>query len=516
MKYTIPSRFFLVLTLFFLCIPLLSSSTLHAAEGDFVWARGIGGTLDDSGNSITVDSDGNVYITGSFQGTVDFDPGPGDTILVSNGNYDIFISKMNPAGDLVWARSFGSDLDDEGWGIFVDAAGNVYTTGYFQNTVDFDPGPGVVDLTSVGHSDIFISKLDNNGDYVGAWAMGGNTYDYGYGIFTDSTGNIYTTGYFQNTADFDPGAGTTSLISNGVEDIFVSKLDSNGNFAWARGIGGAAFDVGLGISRYSSGHLYLTGWFQGTVDFDPGANTNSLTSVGSDDIFILKLDDNGIFTWARSIGGIQTDTGQAVSVDSQGNVYTTGWFNGTVDFDPGAGTNNLIAAGPVGSDIFISKLDNDGLFVWAKAMGGQYSDVGYGLTVDSSDNVYTTGIFQDTADFDPSPTGTFNLDSSGGFDIFVNKLDSNGDFVWAKSMGGTSVTPGSGDFGFDIAVDMFGNIYTTGFFRGTADFDPSPTGTFNLDSNGGSEDIFISKLSGAVNFPWLLFLPAIITPPPAP
>lgn len=481
--------------------------TVYAKDGDFVWAKHMGGGLLDEGYAVTVDSAGNVYTTGYFQGEVDFDPGAGTTNLTSAGGKDIFISKLSTDGSLVWARSFGSNIDDEGWGIFVDSSGNVYTTGYFGNTVDFDPGAGTTNLASKGSSDIFISKLDSNGDFVGAWAMGGTSDDYGYGVLIDDLGNIYTTGYFKNTVDFDPGAGETSLVSEGIEDIFISKLDSSGNFVWAKAIGGLSEDVGIGISLYSSGNIYTTGWFQGTVDFDPGPGMLELTSNNNSyDIYISKLDSNGNFGWARAIGGPSDDRGQAVTVDISGNVYTTGWFNGIVDFDPGPGVSNLDNPNPFSANVFISKLDSNGDFVWARGMGGTASDVGYGISIDVSGNVYTTGsFFGSAADFDPGG-GVFELTSAGGDDIFISKLNGDGNFVWAKSMGA-----GFNDYGYDISVDSSGNVYTTGSFRSTVDFDPGP-GTFNLTS-AGFEDIFISKLSGNASFPWLMFLPAIIGPP---
>ena len=157
-----------------------------------------------------MDAAGNVYTTGYFRGTVDFDPGPGTVELTSAGtsSRDIFISKLDSGGNLVWAKAIGGVSNDFGWGIVADSSGNVYTTGDFVGTVDFDPGTGpseIFELASVGSSDIFISKLDSNGNFVGAWAMGGTADDYGYGIFVDTIGNIYATGYFKNTVDFDPG-----------------------------------------------------------------------------------------------------------------------------------------------------------------------------------------------------------------------------------------------------------------------------------------------------------------------
>jgi hypothetical protein len=485
----------------------------QAEDGDFTWATGFGQTADDEGYDIFVDAAGNVFTTGYFRGTVDFDPGPGTLALTSAANSrDIFISKLDSGGNLVWAKAIGGVSNDMGWGIFADASGNVYTTGDFVGTVDFDPGAATAPLTSLGSSDIFISKLDSNGNFAGAWSMGGNADDYGYGIFLDAAGNIYTTGYFKNTADFNPAAGVEYPLTSasiGVQDIFISKLDNGGNFLWAKAIGGTAADVGLGISLLSTGNVYITGWFQGTVDFNPDAGSmfNLTSRGGSYDVYVCKLDSDGNLVWARAMGGTSEDIGQAVSVDSSGNVYTTGWFNDRADFDPGAGTTFNLTSTGIASDIFISKLDSNGNFVWAKSMGGaSAADVGYGIAVDPAGNVYTTGGFSAAADFDPG-AGTFLLTSAGNEDIFISKLDSSGLFVWAKAMGGPLA-----DYGYDIAVSSAGAVHATGFFQGTADFNPGP-GTFNLVS-AGFEDIFICRLAGPdpvgdAAFPWVLFLPAI-------
>jgi hypothetical protein len=446
-----------------------------------------GGTSNDSGNSIAVDSSGNVYTTGYFQGTVDFDPGAGTSNLTSAGSVDVFVSKLDSSGAVVWAKSFGGASIEYGFSIAVDGSGNVYTTGIFGGTVDFDPGAGTSNLTSAGSEDVFVSKLDSSGNFVWAKRFGGTSSDYGYSIAVDSSGNVYTTGYFQGTADFDPGAGTSNLTSAGNADVFVSKLDSSGTFVWAKGFGGALYDQVSSIAVDSSGNVYTTGIFSGIVDFDPGAGTSNLTSAGSADVFVSKLNSSGALVWAKSFGEASFDLGNSIAVDSSGNVYTTGYFNGTADFDPGAGTSNLTSAGS--ADVFVSKLDSSGNLVWAKSFGGTSNDVGYSIAVDSSGNVYTTGAFVGTADFDPG-AGTSNLGSAGSEDVFVSKLDSSGALVWAKSFGGAS-----SDFGNSIAVDSSGNVYTIGFFQGTADFDPG-AGTSNLTS-AGLTDVFVLKLTSS-------------------
>ena len=471
--------------LLFVTLALLGSLISFTARAqNLVWARSLGGTNQDQGNSVAVDGAGNVYTTGSFAGTADFDPGPGTTNLTSAGSTDIFVSKLDASGSFVWAVRMGGTGIDVGYWLAVDGSGNVYTTGYFNGTADFDPGPGTTSLTSAGSADIFVSKLDASGSFVWARSLGGTGTDVGNSVAVDGSGNVYTTGFFNGTADFDPGAGTANLTSAVNFDIFVSKLDASGSFVWARSLGGTVDDYGNSVAVDGSGNVYTTGFFGGTVDFDPGPGTTNLTSVGGKDIFVSKLDASGSFVWARSLGGTSDDTGYWLAVDGSGNVYTTGIFQGTVDFDPGPGTTNLTSAGS--NDIFVSKLDASGSFVWAVRMGGTGNDVGFSVAVDGSGNVYTTGFFVGTVDFDPG-TGTTNLTSAGGGDIFVSKLNTSGSFVWAVRMGGTV-----DDIGNSVAVDGSGNVYTTGTFRGTVDFDPG-TGTTNLTS-AGSDDIFLSKL----------------------
>ncbi|MEN7548789.1 SBBP repeat-containing protein [Rapidithrix thailandica] len=467
----------------------LYSTPLIAQEPSFQWARSMGGSSVNKGYSIAVDAEGNVYITGFFSGTVDFDPGPGSSNLTAIGDSDIFVQKLDGEGNFVWAKSMGGSSYDHGYSIAVDPEGNVYTTGYFRETVDFDPGPGTSNLTAIGLYDIFVQKLDGEGNFVWAKSMGGVGNDYGESIAVDAEGNVYTTGSFYETVDFDPGPGASHLTSNGSNDIFVQKLDGEGNFVWAKSMGEVGNDFGESIAVDAEGNVYTTGSFYETVDFDPGPGTSNLTAIGDSDIFVQKLDVEGNFVWAKSMGRSSDDNGFSIAVDAEGNVYTTGYFYGTVDFDPGPGSNHLTANG--GWDIFVQKLDGEGNFVWARSIGGRGNDYGESIAVDPEGNVYTTGSFNEKGDV-YTTTGflgeAVDFTSNGDSDIFVQKLDVEGNFVWAKSMGGSRDDKGS-----SIAVDPEGNIYTTGYFEGTVDFDPGP-GSSNLTSNG-SEDIFVQKLS---------------------
>ena len=402
------------------------------------------------------------------------------------------------AQNFQWAKRLGEISTDRVKSMALDAAGNIYSTGFFGGTVDFDPGPATFNLT--GNGDVFILKLDASGNFLWAKSMGGVQADQSNAIAIDAAGNIYTTGTFLGTADFDPGSSTYNLISAGGGDIFVSKLDANGDFIWAKNMGGTNNDVAVSMAIDASGNIYTSGYFRGTSDFDPGVLTYSLTSEGSTnyDIFISKLDASGNFIWAKNLGGADEDRGSCIALDGSGNVYTTGFFYNAADFDPGASTYTLNTVSPGYPDIFISKLDASGNFVWAKSIGSIWDDRASSVAVDATGNVYTTGYFQETADFDPGPA-THNMSTTLGgsdADIFVLKLNSTGDFIWAKTMGGASTEQGA-----SIAIDAFGNVFTTGTFDGTADFDPGP-GIYNLTGMGGTSDIFISKLNAAGDFVW--------------
>ncbi|HNR86597.1 MAG TPA: SBBP repeat-containing protein, partial [Taishania sp.] len=432
---------------FILVYTIISSLLLNAqTHADFEWAHSMGSSNADEGASIKIDNFGNVYTIGTFEGTVDFDPSAATFNLTSQGQTDIFITKFSASGDFIWAKALEGTGADYGDGIDVDALGNVYTTGRFTGTTDFDPNAGTFNITSQGSNDIFISKLDAAGNFVWAKSIGGGSSDYGKSIALDASGNIYVTGAFQATVDFDPGIGTFNLSAVGTWDVFVLKLNTVGDFVWAKSFGGTSNDEGRKIAVDGSGNIYTTGFYSSTTDFNPNAGTFNITSQGSADVFISKLDASGNFVWAKSIGGTSADHGYGLTLDALGNVLITGRFNNSVDFDPGAGVYNLSSQG--NADVFILKLDALGDFVWAKTLGGTAADYGQSITVDINNNIYITGYFNGTVDFDPG-VGVKNISSLGGTDVFILKLDANGNFVWAKSIGGTGA-----DVGNAIAVNV--------------------------------------------------------------
>ena len=466
-------------------IGIIATSFCFSQNPSFGWAAQVGGTSFDWGYSITTDDLGNIYTVGSFGNTVDFNPGSESTILTSNGLSDIFIQKLDPNRNLIWVKQIGGTGLDRSNSVITDVDGNVYLIGSFRETVDFDPSAGIMSLTSNGIDDIFVLKLDSNGNLIWVKQMGGVSTEVGLEIVVDDNGNIYATGYFMGTTDFDPGAGNVVLTSNGNEDIYIQKLDSNGSLIWVKQIGGTSIDLGRSMAVDNNSDIYITGTFAGTVDFDPGTGTFSLTSNGVEDIFVQKLDPDGNLIWVKQMGSAFLDWSNSISIDVNGDVYTTGRFSSTVDFDPGSGVTNLTSNG--NTDIYIQKLDSDGNFCWVKQMGGTSEDAAKAISVDVNGFIYSTGRFSSTVDFDPG-SGALELTSNGNTDVYIQKLDPDGNLIWVGQIGGTD-----DDEGLSLTIDIIGNIYTTGIFEETVDLDPG-TGNQVFTSNGAF-DIFILKLN---------------------
>ena len=472
---------------FLKAFPLVALS-LTPAYGQ--WAFGVGNTLAETANSVAVDGSGNVYITGTFQGTVDFDPSGGTSNLTSAGNTDVYFAKYSSSGVLTWAKNIGGTGADVSNGIVVDGSGNVYITGYFNSTADFDPNAGTSNLVSNGGTDIFLAKYNSSGSLTWANKIGGTSNELGRAVALDGSGNVYITGEYRSTVDFDPGAGTQSLTSAGNADVFVAEYSSAGAYVLAFGMGGTSIDAGYGIGVDGVGLISVAGRFQGTADFDPGAGTSNLTSAGGYDIFLAQYDNTGALQHDYGFGGLNNDWALGLVVDNGGgDMYVTGQFDGTVDFNPLVGVTNLTSNG--GVDAFFAKYDASLGLVWAKNVGGSSDDAANGIAFDGSGNVYITGDYQTTlndADFDPG-AGTAILN---GYGLFFAKYNSSGSYVWAKAV---TATGGSGNTGKSIAVDGSGNVYVTGVFIETTDFDPG-SGTTTI-TNNSSDDVFLAKYTSS-------------------
>lgn len=238
--------------------------------------------------------------------------------------------------------------------------------------------------------------------------------------------------------DFDPGAGSALLSTNGSYDAFVASYTSAGAFNWAKRVGGTLDDQGMGIVSNGSGDIFVTGGFKGTnVDFDPGVGSFPLTASDKD-IFILKLDAAGNFGWAKKIGGGAEDVGVDMALDPLGNLCITGVFEGSVDFDPDGGV--VLLAGQGGYDIFVGSYSNAGALNWARSMGGTGSELTRGICTDGSGSVYTVGLFYQTVDFN-TDAGTLNFTAINGSDGFLHKLSTGTTGIQVQMAGDLKIYP---------------------------------------------------------------------------
>jgi hypothetical protein len=316
----------------------------------------------------------------------------------------------------------------------------------------------------------------------------------------DAAGNTYIVGAFSGSADFDPGPGMASLTAAGIPDLFVVKLNSAGVLVWAHRIGAATRDVsptGIALGN-AGGSLYITGSFNGTVNFNPGGNA-PMTAIGDRDAFLLILNVDGSYATALQFGGPTAVTiARAVAVDAFDQIYLVGSFTRTVDFDPNGTTSTLTAVGTV-PDAFALKLDFARRLVWADAFGGPgFYDLALAVTVDNLGNAFVAGQFEATVDFDPSSSGFDYRSAAGVYDAFVLKLDAAGHPVWVDTFGGVN-----GDVASALAVDGAGNVYVSGYFYAAADFDPGP-GQRRIATHGDSQpDAFLLKLDSGGGFTWV-------------
>ncbi|TNE44760.1 MAG: hypothetical protein EP343_29310 [Deltaproteobacteria bacterium] len=397
--------------------------------------------------NLAVDSQNNIIVAGEFYSRTSL----GHSALESQGGTDIVVGKMDPQGNWLWARAAGSLGDESPTALTVDAQDNVIMVGTFGadwvgTLVDF----GGAKLSTQGKSNLVIAKLNKDG----AWQWG--TQSKGLctpvDVVTDQQNNIYVTGYFSGVADF----GETQLTAEGEEEyIFVAKLDPNGKWLWATYYGSRGSNYGSGLAVDSKGNVYFSGTFAKlsmSNNSSPGWNRKA-------DILIAKLDSNGKWLWTKSVG-TQTYTGAGgkVAVDKNDNVVVTA--------SAGHGFGRDLPKQDINSnsDVFVGKLDPKGEWLWLKGTGNAGQDGGDDIQVDANNNVLIAGSFQHTVLF-----GSTELTSAGDSDLFLAKLDSDGNWLWARRAG----TP-KYDFSCGMVLDREGFAITglhwggfgTGIFSG--------------------------------------------------
>jgi hypothetical protein len=457
----------------------------------------IGGLYTDIGNSIATDDVGNIYITGSFQSLVDFDPSSSYFYLTSTGGSDIFLAKYDPNCDLQWAKKWGSTEHDIGYDVGTYGSGSnkvVYVTGYYGGTTDFDPGLSTDSKATQGRLDAFLSKFECDGDYIWSRTWGGSFDDSGYGLVTDSSGNVYVTGYFNDEVDFDPDANDTALgTSSGGKDIFVTKFDSSGDYQgpsnpciW----GGEYDDEGHEVTFWddTTSYIYVSGFFMDEeVDFDtdPGSR-DPFDSNGNEDAFLSKFDTSLDYvnsdSWPIIIGTSGTDIGWGTTTDSESGIYITGDYNGSG---------------------FINKYEPDSDLLWNKSIN-ETSAHSYDIDVSDSSmdyqSVVSVGSWQGTKKnfyvrkdpFDGSIPTTLPDD-----DYWRRDFNSH----YGRRLGGELIDWSDDRVAYGIATGkhlLTGdkiNIYLTGYYKGKIGFNfDNVRDTEWQRTSAGDADIFILKL----------------------
>ncbi|MDT8411822.1 MAG: T9SS type A sorting domain-containing protein [Vicingaceae bacterium] len=434
-------------------------------QTNWLWANSVGEIFfSETGRSIDIDLNGNIFVVGYFQSpSITF----GNFILQNADqtgySYDIFIVKYSPTGNVLWAKRAGGNTWDEGYGVCTDSYGNAIITGRFQSdSITFDN----YTLINEGGSDIFLTKFDPMGNVIWAKRNGGNSFERGYAVNTDADDNILLTGMF-----FSPSIvfGNDTIVRSGNnDDVFIAKYDSSGNPLWARSAQDA---VSNGVSTDAQGNIVMSGWFNGTtITFDNNVLTNT---SNSSDIFIVKYDAYGNVLWAKSAGGTNEDKCIGITIDAYGNTFITGFFKSSSIIFGNDTLTNVYYTGYV-NDVFVAKYDSLGNVVWAKSTGGTGGDEGWSIDTDVSGNVWITGFTNNT-------------------DILIAAYNTIGNLILIDSVG----TSNGGQMGYGIKSDGSGNLFLTGWYN-------SPTIAFgtnilnNSDNTGNSSDIYVAKLNYVV------------------
>jgi hypothetical protein len=399
-----------------------------------------------------------------------------------------------------WAKRTGNNTLDIGQQIRLDNIGNVYTVGYFQGTVDFDPSTGgVFNLTANGIGSNFMQKVDASGNFIWAKKLDGINCNI---TSFDIDSNIYIVGHYQGSTDFDPDSSNTYFLLDTA--TFIAKLNLNGHLIWVKSI---KTDNASNIEIDNGANLLITGSNSySVVDFNPSPTDtfNLNTGVPNGQLsftYLLKLDSGGNFYWVKRFDGSLNFND--ISSDGNDNIFITGSFQSTVDFNPNDTLTNSLTYSNSGvlGDYFVLKLNSNGVFKWVNTINT--TSVGEAITIDVSGNVIATGYFMYSGDFNPSPSQSYNIVSDvSTWDIFIQKLDSSGNFIWAKGIGSNG-----DDEAWTIATDIVGGLYIGGLFGYTVDFNPPPGSSAivvgNPNSATGLMDAFILKLDAGGNFNWV-------------
>jgi hypothetical protein len=474
---------------------ILTISIAFAIQAKAQFLISAGALGQEYSKDVYIDNQGNIVSAGYFYNTVDFDPSANTNNRTSVGFADNYIAKYTSSGTILWAISFGSTGIDIPHSVVTDNNNNIILTGYFSNTCDFDPSADVTSRTSNGGRDAYIAKYDPNGNFLWVVTYGADSLDDAFNLDIDEQGNVYWTGVIEGTVNVG-----TSTFTTQVEDVVFGKISPTGQILWVKQSGGSGIDEGSGIIVDNNGDIIHTGYFQTTVDFDPNAGVSNLTSSGGFDTYFGKYDTAGNLIWMKKIGGPGVDIGApgGITIDNLNNIYIAGNAGTNCDYDPNAGTVTHTMKGT--TDWFVSKYDNTGNHILSFTVGGTGQDQAHRLTTDNQQNIYVTGWFRTSANFNPNGTAlilTGNC-TGGGHDGYIAKYNSSVICQWAKQFGG--VVDGAVQLTLGTSVKLLNQnqIVFSGRFHGSNAFSSIPLSP-TTNSNGAS-DMFICQLDSDGTF----------------
>ncbi|WP_300565025.1 T9SS type A sorting domain-containing protein [Flavobacterium sp.] len=458
---------------------ILQVTNVFSQNSSWQWATNAGGNLDDRGNGIATDSNGNIFTVGSFRNpTLTF----GSYTLTNASYLSGFIVKQNSLGNVIWAKCLtGTGSNIVGCGdICSDNLGNIYVIGTFQGTVNFEGST----LTANGNSDIFIIKYDVNGNRVWVKQSNASLYSDGQKIFVDANGYIYITGVFGGTLGSPLTFDSQTVINSvqGYQDVYLFKFDSNGAAVWGKSIAGTTTKNVKSVGADNNGNVYLIGDFLSpTITVGSFTLTNSVSNSSTGDIYIARYNTSGNVVWARSFGGVQYDYGRDLKVDNNGNVHATGGFSGaTINFNGTILNGNNSCA-----NTFVLDFDTNFNILWGRSFPNNYNNNGFSVDVDTNGSTYVVGDFYSTLNIDSF--SLTNVGTNGWGDIYVTKFDTLGNVLEVNTAGGNYIEDIS-----RIRVDNSGNAYLTGrYYSPTLQFGShllTNSSTFNYS------DIYIAKL----------------------
>ncbi len=435
---------------------LLASNTAALAQPlDWNWATQIGGSSFDRATEAANDGEGNRIVTGSFRGTCDF----GDTSLTSLGFDDVFLTKYNNLGQLLWVRQGGGTGSNIANSVAVDSSENIVIAGEFTSSITFQDTM----LTSSGSNDVFVAKYRPDGSLSWVKQLGSFKTEIARHIAIDDGCNILLCGMFSGTATF----GDTSLTSSGAEDIFIAKLDSSGQIIWAERAGGASQDVGLGLTTDKMNNVIISGYYRSTAMFGDSVVTGSIEH----EVFTAKYSSSGNFIWVETGNSGGVNLGIDVYVDDQNNILATGYFRESLT------VSDTTIFAPAG--VFLVKYSSDGELIWISHGSGAIRNFGNSIAVNTQGEYYVAGSFEGSIDF----SGTTLL-SNGQLDAFIAKYSTDGTVEWALSFGAEEF-----DQGFSIVIDQNDEGYVAGYFSENIQLGP-----FSLSSPNNS-DAFFAKFT---------------------